>query len=60
MLFQWLLRNYIFSDSDKDFDPGAEIYKNDDDDERTLEEEEAMSATSSCANELDDLQNVNL
>ncbi|CAD5111778.1 DgyrCDS1051 [Dimorphilus gyrociliatus] len=45
------------SNSDRDFDPGADIYKNDDDDERTLEEEEAMSATSSCANELDDLQN---
>ncbi|KAL5017577.1 hypothetical protein ScPMuIL_007166 [Solemya velum] len=43
-------------DTDRDFDPSAEMLIHDFDDERTLEEEEGLSGDSSCSNELDDLQ----
>ncbi|XP_064607494.1 mesoderm induction early response protein 1-like [Liolophura sinensis] len=42
-------------DTDKDFDPSAEMLVHDFDDEKTLEEEEALSGDS-CSNELDDLE----
>ncbi|KAK0069927.1 mesoderm induction early response protein 1-like isoform X1 [Biomphalaria pfeifferi] len=43
-------------DTDKDFDPSADIMVHDYDDERTLDEEEAMTSGESCTGELDDLQ----
>ncbi|KAH9523377.1 Mesoderm induction early response protein 1 [Bulinus truncatus] len=43
-------------DTDKDFDPSADMMVHDYDDERTLDEEEAMTSGESCAGELDDLQ----
>lgn len=52
---------YIFclvcTDTDRDFDPSADMLVHDFDDEHTLEEEEALSGDS-CSNELDDLQRV--
>ena len=44
-------------DTDRDFDPTADMLVHDYDDEQTLEEEENMSGDS-CSNELDDLQKV--
>ncbi|XP_021356745.1 mesoderm induction early response protein 1-like isoform X2 [Mizuhopecten yessoensis] len=42
-------------ETDRDFDPSADMLVHDYDDEHTLEEEEAMSGDS-CSNELDDLE----
>ena len=47
----------LISDTDRDFDPSAEMLINEYDDERTLEEEENMSENSG-SNELDDLEKV--
>ena len=47
----------IITDTDRDFDPSADMMVHDFDDERTLDEEEAMSGES-CSNELDDLEKV--
>ena len=47
----------LLIDTDKDFDPTADMLVHDYDDEQTLEEEENMSGDS-CSNELDDLQKV--
>lgn len=46
------------ADTDKDFDPSADMMVHDYDDERTLDEEEAMTSGESCTGELDDLQKV--
>ncbi|XP_005105981.1 mesoderm induction early response protein 1 [Aplysia californica] len=43
-------------DTDKDFDPSADMMVHEYDDERTLDEEEAMTSGESCTGELDDLQ----
>lgn len=48
---------HLISDTDRDFDPSAEMLINEYDDERTLEEEENMSENS-CSNELDELEKV--
>jgi len=48
---------FCLVDTDRDFDPTAEMMIHDYDDEHTLEEEEALSGDS-CSNELDDLQRV--
>lgn len=47
----------MFPDTDRDFDPSAEMLINDYDDERTLDEEENMSGES-FTNELDELEKV--
>ena len=48
---------YLFwPDTDKDFDPSADMMVHEYDDERTLDEEEAMTSGESCTGELDDLQ----
>ena len=47
----------IVLDTDRDFDPSAEMLIHDYDDEQTMEEEEAMSGDS-CSGELDDLAKV--
>ena len=58
MHFQIYNNEDIFSlDTDRDFDPTADMLIHDYDDEQTLEEEENMSG-GSCSNELDDLQKV--
>ena len=46
------------SDTDREFDPTADMLVHEFDDEQTLEEEEAMS-NESAGNELDDLEKVN-
>ncbi|XP_070563895.1 mesoderm induction early response protein 1-like [Ptychodera flava] len=43
-------------DTDRDFDPSAEMLIHDFDDERTMEEEEQLDSGESCGNELDDLE----
>ena len=48
----------FFSDTDRDFDPSADMLVHDFDDERTLEEEENLSGAESCAEELNDLEKV--
>ena len=48
---------YFNTDTDRDFDPSAEMMIHDYDDERTLEEEENQSG-GSCSGELDDLEKV--
>ena len=51
---------YLFSvDTDRDFDPSADMLVHEYDDETTLDDEEAMSS-SDGANELDDLQKVSI
>ena len=47
----------LFTDTDRDFDPSAELLANDYDDERTMEEEENLSENS-CSSELDELAKV--
>ena len=47
---------YIITDTDRDFDPSAEMMVHDYDDEHTLDEEEALSGGESVGNELDSLQ----
>ena len=47
------------TDTDRDFDPSAEMLIHDYDDEQTLDEEEAMSNGESVMNELVALQQVN-
>ena len=54
-MFNVLLK---FSDTDREFDPTADMLVHEFDDEQTLEEEEAMS-NESAGNELDDLEKVN-
>lgn len=49
--------HFAVADTDRDFDPSADMLVHDFDDERTLEEEEALSSES-CSSELDDLQKV--
>ena len=46
------------ADTDRDFDPSADMLVDDFDDERTMEEEEALSNEDSVGRELDDLQKV--
>lgn len=53
-MFKVLLK---FSDTDREFDPTADMLVHEFDDEQTLEEEEAMS-NESAGNELDDLEKV--
>ncbi|KAI0210433.1 Mesoderm induction early response protein 3 [Lamellibrachia satsuma] len=43
-------------DTDRDFDPSADMLVDDIDDERTMEEEEALSNEDSVGKEVDDLQ----
>ncbi|ELU18108.1 hypothetical protein CAPTEDRAFT_219441 [Capitella teleta] len=43
-------------DTDRDFDPSADMMVHDFDDEHTLDEEEALSGSDSCGSELDSLQ----
>ena len=50
--------NLFYSDTDREFDPTADMLVHEFDDEQTLEEEEAMS-NESAGNELDDLEKVN-
>ena len=45
-------------DTDRDFDPSADMLVDDIDDERTMEEEEALSNEDSVGKEVDDLQKV--
>ena len=51
------LYNILLSDTDRDFDPSADMMVHDYDNEATIDEEEAMSGES-CTNELDDLEKV--
>lgn len=50
---------YVFNnvDTDREFDPSADMLVHDYDDEHTLEEEEALSGDS-CSDELGDLEKV--
>lgn len=50
---------YVFNnvDTDREFDPSADMLVHDYDDEHTLEEEEALSGDS-CCDELGDLEKV--
>lgn len=57
MYYLLLLNLIMFPDTDRDFDPSAEMLINDYDDERTLDEEENMSGES-FTNELDELEKV--
>ena len=50
----------LISETDRDFDPSADMLVNDYDDEQTLDEEEALSNEGSCSNELSDLQKVKI
>ena len=50
----------MITDTDRDFDPSADMLIHDYDDEQTLDEEEAMSNDESIGNELDDLQKVRI
>lgn len=54
-----VLSFHAFVETDKDFDPSADMLVHDYDDEHTLDEEEALSGES-CSNELDDLAKVKL
>ena len=49
---------YISADTDRDFDPSADMLVHDYDDEQTLDEEERMSNSDAGSNELDALQKV--
>lgn len=49
---------FISLETDRDFDPTADMLVHDFDDERTLEEEENMSGGESVAAELNDLEKV--
>ena len=49
----------VFSDTDREFDPTADMLVHEFDDEQTLDEEEAMS-NESAGNELDDLEKVRI
>ncbi len=58
ILFPWWFRRFSSpTDTDRDFDPTAEMMVHEFDDEQTLDEEEAMS-NESTGNELDDLEKV--
>lgn len=49
---------FWFADTDRDFEPSADMLVHDFDDEHTLDDEEAMSNSDSTSNELDALQKV--
>ena len=49
---------YFVADTDRDFDPSADMMVHDFDDEHTLDEEEGLSGGESVGNELDSLQKV--
>jgi hypothetical protein len=51
------IEKFPFVDTDRDFDPSADMLVHDYDDEQTLEEEEALSGDS-CCDELGDLEKV--
>ena len=47
-------------DTDRDFDPSAEMLVHDYDDEHTMDEEEALSNSDTGSTELDALQKVRI
>ena len=48
----------LFPDTDREFDPSADMLVHDFDDEGTMEEEEALSNADSVGNELSSLEKV--
>ena len=53
-----LKTSFLSLDTDRDFDPTADMLVHDFDDEHTMEEEEALSNSESVGSELDNLEKV--